>query len=261
MNEKNNNIINLICPSINKLFPELLASVRNRKTVVLIAKCNIKYNGRAISKIDWGERIILIKEDKTILVHRKFGSEPINWQPAEGYIEIEKNKSIYIHAFKIKPKENLLIEIKDVILFTSIKLLDEAIFEMGLTEKDIYKAIKFSPEIIEPEFRIKSMQKRIKTGITDFIGVDKSGRDVIVEIKKNSVKTDDVKQLHKYFKIFSNKNWRGVILAPNISSKAMELLTQYNLEYIKLDINNCIKVLNYNSSRYIEKLDKHLEPE
>ena len=105
------------------------------------------------------------------------------------------------------------------------------------------------------------MQKRIKTGITDFIGVDKSGRDVIVEIKKNSVKIDDVKQLHKYFKIFSDKNWRGVILAPNISSKAMELLKQYNLEYIKLDINNCIKVLNNNSSRYIEKLDKHLEPE
>ena len=111
MNEKNNNIINLIFPSINKLFPELLTSVRNRKTVILIAKCNIKYNGRAISKIDWGERIILIKEDKTILIHRKFGSEPINWQPAEGYIEIEKSNIIQINAFRLKPKENLLIEI------------------------------------------------------------------------------------------------------------------------------------------------------
>ena len=259
MNEKNNNTINLICPSINKLFPELLASVRNRKTVILIAKCNIKYNGRAISKIDWGERIILIKEDKTILIHRKFGSEPINWQPAEGYIEIEKSNIIQINAFRLKPKENLLIEIKDVILFASIKLLDEAIFEMGLTEKDIYRAIKFSPDIIESEFRIKSIQKRIKTGITDFIGVDKSGKNVIVEVKKNSIKIDDVNQLNKYFRIFNNKNWRGIILAPNISSKAKELLTQYNLEYVKLDMNKCIKILNYNSSKYIEKLDKHLK--
>ena len=40
MNEKNNNIINLIFPSINKLFPELLTSVRNRKTVILIDQVN-----------------------------------------------------------------------------------------------------------------------------------------------------------------------------------------------------------------------------
>lgn len=51
------------------------------KTLLLIGNCWVDYQGRASSTLGLGERIIIIKEDKALLVHRPRGYEPVNWMP------------------------------------------------------------------------------------------------------------------------------------------------------------------------------------
>ena len=47
------------------------------KTLLLIlGDCMVGYRGRARSFLDWGERIIMIKQDGTLLVHQPVMREP-----------------------------------------------------------------------------------------------------------------------------------------------------------------------------------------
>jgi len=61
-----------------KTIKEALAQ---RKTLLLIGNCWVDYKGRASSKLEPGERIVIIKEDGSVLVHRPSGYEAVNWQP------------------------------------------------------------------------------------------------------------------------------------------------------------------------------------
>lgn len=50
-----------------------------RKTLLLIGSCWVDYKGRANSRLELGERVVMIKEDGSVLVHRPSGYEAVNW--------------------------------------------------------------------------------------------------------------------------------------------------------------------------------------
>ena len=54
---------------INKFYK----SNPNKSILILIGNCMVNYNGRARSILDWGERIIMIKQDGNVLVHCRMG--------------------------------------------------------------------------------------------------------------------------------------------------------------------------------------------
>ena len=50
--------------------------------LLLIGDCIVDYRGRAQSILDWGERVVMIKQDGNVLVHQPQMREPVNWQPS-----------------------------------------------------------------------------------------------------------------------------------------------------------------------------------
>ena len=56
-------------------------AMRKRATIIIFACCKVEYEGRALSQLNWGERIILIKPDGSFLIHQDKKVEPVNWQP------------------------------------------------------------------------------------------------------------------------------------------------------------------------------------
>jgi len=42
----------------------------------------IDYRAEQDPFLDWGERIIIIKQDGAVLVHQPIMREPVNWQPS-----------------------------------------------------------------------------------------------------------------------------------------------------------------------------------
>jgi len=50
----------------------------DKTMLLLVGDCSVDYRGRARSLLDWGERIIMIKEDGTVLVHQPVMREPVN---------------------------------------------------------------------------------------------------------------------------------------------------------------------------------------
>ena len=51
--------------------------------LIVVGCCSVKYVGRARSMLGWGERIVIVKSDGSVLVHQRVGREPVNWQPPE----------------------------------------------------------------------------------------------------------------------------------------------------------------------------------
>jgi len=68
----------------------------------------IDYRGRARSFLDWGERIIMIKQDGALLVHQPFMREPINWQPSGSKTNFSiKDGKIILQSHHKKPPEKM----------------------------------------------------------------------------------------------------------------------------------------------------------
>jgi RecB family endonuclease NucS len=119
--------------------------------------------------------------------------------------------------------------------------VDEAEFEMHLSEEEMYEAIASNPDLLEPGFRILSHQRRLSTGVADFTGYDSQGRYTVIEVKRRAVDTRAVKQAYKYLSEFKEKGAavRGIIAAPSISVEAMRLANTLGLEFKKIDLTRC----------------------
>ena len=47
--------------------------------LIVVGWCSVEYVGRARSTLGWGERIVVVKSDGSVLVHQRVGREPVNW--------------------------------------------------------------------------------------------------------------------------------------------------------------------------------------
>ena len=79
-----------------------------RRTLVVAGKCHVHYVGRATSRLELGERLLIIKSDGSLLVHRPIGYEPVNWQPAGSIFHVEiKSDGLEVHGVRQKPRESV----------------------------------------------------------------------------------------------------------------------------------------------------------
>ena len=71
----------------------LKKAISKKYIIVIFCSCEVEYNGRAKSFIAQGDRMVIIKHDNTLLVHRPDGRSPVNWMPQNSTItaSVEKN--------------------------------------------------------------------------------------------------------------------------------------------------------------------------
>jgi hypothetical protein len=46
---------------------------------ILVARCEIAYHGRAVTRLGAGDRVILFKDDGSLCVHAERGDKPLNY--------------------------------------------------------------------------------------------------------------------------------------------------------------------------------------
>lgn len=222
-------------------------AISDRKVVILVGNCWVDYKGRASSKLEPGERIIIIKEDGSVLVHRPMGYEPVNWQPSGCLFQTTiRDGNLCIRATRRKPVESLNIFFNKILFLSLFKLIDKGNFSLHASEADMQKAILIDPSLFEEGFKIISFEKKIDPGFMDIYGVDKNGRLVIIEIKRKTAGRNSVLQLAKYvesIKTISNRELRGVLVAPRLAKGVKTFLTSLGLEFKALDPIKCAEIL------------------
>lgn len=250
-------------PNIKEAERLVQRALSRRETLILVGNCWVDYKGRASSKLEPGERIVLVKSDGSLLVHRPTGYEPVNWQPPGCIFEARTIESgvLLIKAVRRKPAESVKVYFNKLYMVSVLNLTDIGKFSLYASEEDMQKAILMQPSILESGFRPIAYEKKVEPGFVDVYGVDKKGNFVVVEIKRKTAGREAVLQLAKYVasvKNMVNHPVRGILVAPNMAKGVQRLLATLGLDFKILTPRKCAEILSKPEIRGLEKfLEKH----
>ena len=223
-------------------------ALAQRSMLIVAGNCSVKYAGRASSTLETGERILIVKEDGALLVHRPVGYEPVNWQPAGSVFHVQTSgDSLEIRGVRQKPRESVTLTFDSVFMVSSLNLLDSGEFVLNASEYDMHKAVLLKPSLLEEGFKPISYEKHIEPGFVDIYGVDKNGKLVVVEVKRKTAGKEAALQLARYIdaiKTKANRELRGVLAAPSLGKDVQRLLATLGLEFKALDPKKCAEILN-----------------
>ncbi|MDR1818947.1 MAG: endonuclease NucS [Methanobrevibacter sp.] len=232
-------------PSVDESFDLINDGLRKKATIIMFACCKVIYEGRALSELDFGERIILIKPDGSFLIHQERKVEPVNWQPPKSRTRVLiKNNKIFIESFRRSPKERLEVEINKIHFGNYSLVEDYQELQLAGYEKDMGDMIMKHPNMIEEGFKPVNREYATEHGFIDILGKDKKGNLMVLELKSRKAGVNGVKQLKRYLTDFENnqdsylkdsgiemKKVRGILVAPSIDERAKELIKEENMEF------------------------------
>lgn len=247
-------------PHISEAEKAVKEAILQRKTLIVVGNCWVHYTGRAKSKLEPGERILIIKEDGSLLVHRSVGYEPVNWQPPGCIFHVQTRENVLeIRAVRQKPAESVKVFFDDIQTISALSLVDSGEFSLYASEEDMQKAILKEPSLLEEGFKIISYEKKVEPGFVDVYGVDREGKLVVLEIKRKTAGKNAAIQLAKYIDAIkgkANREVRGVLVAPNIAKDVQRLLETLKLEFKPLDPRKCAEILKRAKSGKLETFFK-----
>ena len=246
----------LVNPDVTEAEKTVSEAISQHKTLLVVGKCWVHYLGRAKSKLESGERILIIKEDGSLLVHRSVGYEPVNWQPP-GCIFHTKAKDgvLEVHAVRQKPPESVRVFFDQINLISSLSLVDSGQFLLYASEEDMQKAILLKPSLLEEGFKPISYEKKVEPGFVDVYGMDKDGKLVVVEIKRKTAGKEAVLQLAKYIDAIrsrADREVRGILAAPSIAKDVQRTLVTLGLEFKQMDPKKCADTLRKAETRKLQ---------
>src|SRR2546430_4345832 len=193
-----------VSPKLDEARSELVKALEVRMMVAMVANCTVSYSGRTGSDMGEGERLVILKGDGCVLVHRGRDYQPVNWQPSGCVFQtrIERGRLV-VKAVRPSPLETLTIEMDRIELLSAFRLRDDAQFILHSSEEEMQKAILAEPDLIEQGLRVIDFEKKVAPGFVDVYGIDSQGNTVVIEIKKDPAGAAAVKQLVEYLKYLS----------------------------------------------------------
>ncbi len=222
-----------------KIKLQLEEELKKGNTIILIGNCKVDYDGRINSHLELGERIVIIKNDRSVVVHKPKGVMPINYMKEKSLVEFEykeEEKVFLLKVHSIKNKESMIVEFYNIKHYHSLPLFDERTIELEGTEKDMSDMIMEKPELISKDFKPLSREEHNKYGFIDVFGYEKD-KLVIVECKKIQAEYNAVMQLDRYVKRISESKGiplekiKGIIAAPSISESAYDYMRKLGYEF------------------------------
>lgn len=231
----------------SKINPEITGRINKdlseKKLIIILCSCRIEYWGRSRSVIERGHRIIVVKQDSTLLVHSIEGFKPVNWmgEPAETVAQTTDDGCILLYSQRTKkPFEEMKIVIDEIIDYRSyVGLEDKEKLSLTHTEKDLQDYLAKNPKIIHPDFRLICTEKDTPLGFFDLYGKI-NDKYVVVELKVETAGLPAALQIKRY------RDWlreqipdaEGILVAPKITPNALNLLKKEKIDYRKINIHS-----------------------
>jgi len=260
---KHKPLITLEKPSLEEAEALVRRAFLERKSLIIVGNCWVDYKGRASSKLKAGERIVLIKEDGSVLVHRPTGYEPVNWQPPGCVFQTQvRDKVLQIRAVRRKPSESVRLFFDRLYIISLLSLADAGEFTLYASEEDMQKAVLLEPSLIEAEFKPISYEKKVEPGFIDVYGIDKDRNFVVVEIKRKTASRDAALQLAKYVESVRSsvsRNVRGILAAPHMGKGVQKMLATLGLDFKPLDPRKCAEILSRPETRKLAEFFEQSE--
>ncbi|MBC5793125.1 MAG: endonuclease NucS [Nanohaloarchaea archaeon] len=214
-------------------------------TVQVNGLCSVNYKGRASSKLDRGERLVIKKQDSALLVHGPENYQPKNWQPeVDSYsVEVdEENEELLLEARRKNPDELVEIRFEEIETVIVTQLVDKSDLKIRGHEVDIHESIEEEPGIVEEGLKVVEREKESPAGFIDVFARDKDENYTVIEVKRNP-DYNTVLQLQRYVEEIEEEfsgEIRGILVAPKMTEKILDYLEERGLEFVEVDMEDVI---------------------
>jgi RecB family endonuclease NucS len=230
-----------LCTGIDGAHSLVVTALQRKRFTIIYGRCSVEYEGRGASRLGPGDRVVIVKPDGAVLVHRPTGYSPVNWQPDSKTISVEESQGgLVLRSVRSRPHETLTVLFHNVYAVLVLgEMEDTAEFIEYVDESEIRDYLYEHPEEIEQGLRPLAKEKPIGNGYADIYAVDSKGLPVVIEVKRVAAGPDAVRQLHRYVETLkkdSKTRVRGILAAPSITKEALALLTSLGLEFKQVNL-------------------------
>ncbi|MFQ5981276.1 MAG: endonuclease NucS domain-containing protein [Candidatus Heimdallarchaeota archaeon] len=229
--------VEILSSSLKELSTALSARATN-KILVLAGNCNADFDGRIKSYLDWGDRLLIVKPDDSILLHGPAGVKPINWQKEkEGKINFaERNELLVMSTYRPRTQERFTVAFREIFMAYTFAAHDPAQLEITGDESHFAQYLSNHTDLIEAGLEVIALEYQTPHGYIDLLCRDFNGTKLIIELKKQAASLADAQQLARYRNSFVNdgQSIRAMLVAPGFSARVNRYLQKNGLEATKI---------------------------
>lgn len=212
----------------------------NNASLMAFLRCRIFYSGRAEAELDWGDRMLVIKQDNTLLIHQPENGNPINYlKPGARVHTYREEGAVFLEGTHPQTNDVVLVEIQEIHDAMHRKLEDGKKQVLAGTEADMSDWIKENPSCISDDFKPLSREEHTNYGFIDVFGHNGDGELVIVECKRYTAGLSAVQQLRRYVErikqVKNVQHVRGYVAAPKITTNAKQMLEDWGFKWARVE--------------------------
>jgi len=213
---------------------------------LVIARCAVDYSGRLSAHLPLATRLLMLKNDGSILVHSDSGSyKPLNWMNPPCTIVVEEPSAEaaefgVIEVWKVQQKKTedvLKVSIHEIIADVAHELGEDPGLIKDGVEAHLQVLLAEQITLVHEDAVLVRREYMTAIGPVDILARDSKG-SIAVELKRRG-DIDGVEQLTRYLELMNRDPLlapvRGVFAAQEIKPQARKLAEDRGIECLVLD--------------------------
>ena len=206
---------------------------------LIVARCEVTYTGRLNAFLPESTRLLMLKEDGSVLVHADAGGyKPLNWMTPPTVIE-DGGDVVVVRKRAGKSEDRLEIRLVEVLSDVRHDMGEAAGLEKDGVERDLQLLLAGDPTHVEPSLRLVKREWATDVGPVDLMCRDEDDGWVAVEIKRIGT-IDAVEQLSRYLERIrldpAKADCRGVLAAQIVKPQARVLAESRGIGWVEVDL-------------------------
>ena len=207
---------------------------------IVIAKCQVDYAGRLTAHLPMATRLILVKNDGSVLIHSDGGSyKPLNWMSPPCRV-VEAGSEDGTSEWTVTGKDD------DTLRILIAEVLHESVHDLGIdpglqkdgVERHLQELLAEHPAHLADGLTLVRREYPTAIGPVDLMCRDVEGRAVAVEVKRRG-EIDGVEQLTRYLELLNRDPLlapvKGVFAAQEIKPQARVLAADRGIDCVTVD--------------------------
>ena len=207
---------------------------------LIVARCEVSYTGRLSAFLPESTRLLILKEDGSVLVHADEGGyKPLNWMTPPTVIE-EDGETLVVRKRAGRTEDRLEIRLLEVLSDVSHEMGEAAALEKDGVERELQETLAARPEALGEGLRLVRREWPTDIGPVDLVCRDCDDGWVVVEVKRVAT-IEAVEQLCRYLERIRLDpvlaEARGVLAAQRIRPQAATLAEARGIGCVEVDLD------------------------
>jgi endonuclease len=206
---------------------------------LVVARCEVTYTGRLNAYLPESTRLLMLKEDGSVLVHADAGGfKPLNWMTPPTVLE-QDDGTIVVRKRAGRSEDRLEIRLHEVLSDVTHDMGEAAGLQKDGVERDLQLLLADQPQQIDEGLRLVKREWATDVGPVDLMCRDADDGWVAVEIKRIGT-IDAVEQLSRYLDCIrvdpARSACRGILVAQSIKPQAVALAESREIACVEVDL-------------------------